>query len=290
MARKGENIYKRKDGRWEGRYKTGFDNDGKSKYRSVYGKTYAEVKAVLVRKKSENAKGISVCVSTIKELSLLWLNAVQRTNKESTTAVYITKIQKYILPKLGGIRFDVLSVDIVNDFINGLISLKLSEKYISDIACVLKSILKYAVKVYGCADKSCFVTTYHKQSEKDKILLSPDEEQKLYKSLCKSPTASNSAILLAMTTGMRIGEICALKWSDIDLEKRIITVNHTVQRIRTFKEKLKTKVIETSPKSIKSKREIPIPDIIYTLLKALKCSSDNYFISSSSQITEPQHE
>lgn len=232
MARKGENIYKRKDGRWEGRYKTGFDNDGKSKYRSVYRKTYAEVKAVLVRKKSENAKGISVCVSTIKELSLLWLNAVQRTNKESTTAVYITKIQKYILPKLGGIRFDVLSVDIVNDFINGLISLKLSEKYISDIAGVLKSILKYTVKVYGCADKSCFVTTCHKQSENEKILLSPDEEKILFQTLCNDPTASNSAILLAMTTGMKIGEICALKTLKI-VHRQSIELHHRFRIIIT---------------------------------------------------------
>ena len=162
--------------------------------------------------------------------------------------------------------------------------MKLSEKYISDIAGVLKSILKYAVKVYGCADKSCFVTTCHKQSENEKILLSPDEEKILFQTLCNDPTASNSAILLAMTTGMRIGEICALKWSDIDLENRIITVNHTIQRIRTFKEKLKTKVIETSPKSIKSKREIPIPDIIFEKLKALKNSSEYYLISSSSHL------
>ena len=176
----------------------------------------------------------------------------------------------------------------ISEFINDLVSQNLSPKYIADIAGVLKSILKYAVKVFGCADKSSLVTTIHKTSEKEKKLLSPDEEKKLFNKLSNNPTASNSAILLAMTTGMRIGEICALKWSDIDLEKRIITVNHTIQRIRTFKEKLKTKVIETSPKSIKSKREIPIPDIIYNLLKALKCSSDNYFISSSSQITEPR--
>lgn len=166
MARKGENIYKRKDGRWEGRYKSGFDKNGKSKYKSVYGKSYAEVKAVLVLKKSDCSKGISACVSTIKELSLLWLSAVQRKTKESSTAVYITKIQKYILPKLGGIRFDVLSVEMISEFINDLVSQNLSPKYIADIAGVLKSILKYAVKVFGCADKSSLVTTIHKTSEK----------------------------------------------------------------------------------------------------------------------------
>lgn len=117
MAQKGENIYKRKDGRWEGRYKVGYDSSGKTKYGSVYGRTYSEVKSNIVQKKFNIIKGQSPCNLTIKELSLCWLECVKKT-KESSAAVYISKIQKYILPKLGGIRFEALSADTMSNFIS----------------------------------------------------------------------------------------------------------------------------------------------------------------------------
>lgn len=222
MARKGENIYKRKDGRGEGRYKVGYDSSGKTKYRSVYGRTYSEVKSNIVQKKFNIIKGQSPCNLTIKELSLCWLECVKKRTMESSAAVYISKIQKYILPKLGGIRFEALSADTMSNFISELLQCKLSEKYIADIAGVLKSILKYAAKMYGCADKSCYITVPRSYAIKERILLSHDEEIILFKRLKSVPTETNCTILLALTTGMRIGEICALKWSDIDLKKELL--------------------------------------------------------------------
>lgn len=104
MARKGENIYKRKDGRWEGRYKSGYNAQGQAKYKSVYGKTYSEVKSMLTKKKSDIIKGISSCVLTIREVSSSWINGISKKIKESTNAVYITKLEKYILPELGELK------------------------------------------------------------------------------------------------------------------------------------------------------------------------------------------
>ena len=68
MPRKGENIYKRKDNRWEGRYRTGYDKSGKAKYSSVYGKSYQEVKIKLTALKSDSFKKVSSGVLTVKEL------------------------------------------------------------------------------------------------------------------------------------------------------------------------------------------------------------------------------
>ena len=124
MPKKGENIYKRKDGRWEGRYKSGYNSNGKALYHSIYRKTYSDVKEKLVKIKSERIKGFSLCTLTIKELGLLWISNVEKKVKQSTLSVYITKLNKYIIPILGGVKFDALSVDIINDFINTLISKK----------------------------------------------------------------------------------------------------------------------------------------------------------------------
>lgn len=144
--------------------------------------------------------------------------------------------------------------------------------------------------MYDCADKSCYITVPRSYAIKERILLSHDEEIILFKRLKSVPTETNCTILLALTTGMRIGEICALKWSDIDLKKRIIAVNRTVQRIRTFASEQKTKIIESLPKSVKSKREIPIPDVVYEHIKALSkgVENDDYFLSSSKKIIEPR--
>ena len=84
MARRGENIYKRKDGRWEGRYKNGFKYDGKTKYSSVYGKSYSEVRVKLTQKKQNIIMGKLRCNYRFGEVAQLWLNCIKNTVKEST--------------------------------------------------------------------------------------------------------------------------------------------------------------------------------------------------------------
>lgn len=77
MARRGENIYKRKDGRWEGRYKAGYDGNGKAKYRSVYAKTYQAVKEKLMSLKSAPVNHEQSGRLTVKELFEEWMSAVK---------------------------------------------------------------------------------------------------------------------------------------------------------------------------------------------------------------------
>ena len=117
MARKGENIYKRKDGRWEGRYKFGFDDFGKSKYRSVYGKSYKEVKDKLILCKSKTENCISSGNLTVQDLSDEWLSTVKIRAKESTYVSYRMKLEKHIIPTFGGIRYECLTAKILYDFI-----------------------------------------------------------------------------------------------------------------------------------------------------------------------------
>lgn len=147
MARRGENIYKRKDGRWEGHYKSGYKENGQAKYRSVYGHTYAEVKQKLAPLKVTAPTIITSCQLTVKELFTEWLSVVKFRVKPSTYANYLLKVDKHILPAFGGLHYDMLTVQMLNHYIEDKLSSGLSAKYVSDIIIVFKSMAKYTAKI-----------------------------------------------------------------------------------------------------------------------------------------------
>lgn len=105
--------------------------------------------------------------------------------------------------------------------------------------------------------------------QKEKELLDKTEQARLNNYLISNPTSSNVGILLSAATGIRIGELCALKWENINLEKRILTVRNTVQRIKNIDGNTATKLVVTSPKSSSSVREIPLPEFNYIITARL---------------------
>ena len=134
MPRKGENIYKRKDGRWEARYIHHYE-DGKPKYRSVYGSTYTEVKA---KRQDELSKSDMVRASVVKQLAelgeicTLWLNSRKPNVKESTYTRYVRTVNKYILPYFEQNKL----IKICNSTVNAVfdkLKAELSIKTVSDI-------------------------------------------------------------------------------------------------------------------------------------------------------------
>lgn len=287
MARRGENIYKRKDGRWEGRYKNGVRADGTSKYSSVYGKSYAEVKAALSGKR---IKSTSASVSeklTLNNLFEMWFAEIRLKVKESTFENYKMKFEKHIKMALGKTPYDKLTVENLNDLVQSKLASGLSPKYTADIVGVIKSVCRYAKKRFGYDDKTEFMII-PKGKAKEKELLDKTEQARLNRYLTANPTSSNVGILLCSATGIRIGELCGMRWGDIDLEKRILTVRNTVQRIKNNNGKTATKLIVTSPKSNSSFREIPLPDFIIPLLKGIKSGNDCYLLSGSGSIVEPR--
>ena len=93
---------------------------------------------------------------------------------------------------------------------------------------------------------------------------------------------------LAMSTGIRIGELCALQWKDVDLEKRILTVSKTMQRIQCVTGTAKTKLIVTAPKSESSKRKIPLPEGVISMLQKFKQNDKKYVLSGTENPVEPR--
>lgn len=285
MARRGENIYKRKDGRWEGRYKCGFKPNGSVKYTSVYGRTYTDVKIKLSEKLTAPVYMTVPKNLTVKNLFEQWFDVIKLNVKESTFTNYFTKFQKHILPMLGGMLYDKLTTESLNAFIQFKINSGLSAKYVADIAGLIKSVCRFAHKRFNYTDKSEHMVIPKPQKQERKIL-NASEHNCLIIYLTTNPTASNVGILLAVYTGLRIGELCALKWSDIDLEKKIIAVRHTVQRIRNIDNG--TRIVVTQPKSGSSLREIPLPDCIVPFLKHIKSFDETFLLSGMEKFVEPR--
>lgn len=284
MARRGENIYHRKDGRWEGRYKSEYTENGRAKYRSVYGHSYAEVKEKLAHLRVTPAPK-TTCKLTVKELFDEWLSAVRLQVKDSTYANYQMKVCKHILPVFGGLRYDALTIKMLNGFIEDKLESGLSAKYVSDIIIVFKSMSMYISKVHEFRNILAGVSL-PKAVKSEKTLLTPIQQQKLCKYLLSNLNKTSLCVLLSLYTGLRIGEICGLMWGDIDFNKSIITVRRTVQRICT--NTCGTKLIVDTPKSRTSKRSIPIPTFIMKILYDLRSNDDHYILSDSVKVTEPR--
>ncbi|MDE6834961.1 MAG: site-specific integrase [Ruminococcus sp.] len=285
MAKKGINIYKRSDGRWEGRYKNGFRDDGKPKYRSVYAKTYSEVKEKLFKLKATEQENITPCSLTVEILLNEWLNMKKLSVKESTIANYVFKINRHLKPFFSGLKFSLLSPKIVYDFIAEKKSEGLSAKYISDMIVILKSMAKYTAKTYHCTNEIADIEM-PKTTKKELKLYSKDEQKILKSALMKEINPTKLGILLCLFSGIRIGELCALKWSDIDLNNSLLHITKTCQRIKCGNS---TKIMITSPKSASSARVIPLPEFLLNILKKSEPSDHNsYLLSGTDKIIEPR--
>ena len=284
MARRGENIYKRKDGRYEGRYPAGYTPDGKRKYCSVYAKSYQEAKEKLIKLKAEKQHFQSSGRLTVKELFEEWLDSVKIRVKYSTYANYRMKADKHILPEFCSLKYESLTTSMIQNFIQKKINSGLSPKYVSDIVIVFKTMVKYISRVHGFRNPLSDVIL-PKSQKKEMNLLSEHQQKLLCHYLMKNQNLTALCILISMHMGLRIGEICGLQWSDIDFEKQILTVRRTVQRIHTGNG---TKLLIDTPKTNSAKRSVPIPDFMMNLLKKFRNQSDFYILSDSETPTEPR--
>lgn len=122
MSRRGENIRKRKDGRWEGRYIKGYDSKKqKARYASVYGKTYAETKQKLDEAKYKSSIGVVYVDAKNKlfgEIINSWFNAKKINLKPSSIIKYQNLIEKHILPELGHRKLRELNADLFYTFLD----------------------------------------------------------------------------------------------------------------------------------------------------------------------------
>lgn len=293
MPRKGHNIYKRKDGRWEGRYIRERDHNGKPIRGYVYAKTYQGVKEKL-------NQAIVACQTTIPPLSSKdtvlfetisneWLQAKKSQIKISTHNKYANLLDTYILPIFGKKAVSVLTNDCLEVFCNKLLTeggvkrSGLSPKTVSDALSVIRSVLRFAAKTGHTV--SCDASTIHiKKSTKQMRVLSIHEQKRLCRYLYANPDLCNLGILICLFTGLRVGEICALRWDDISFEEQTIHIHQTMQRVQDKSGgATRTKVVISTPKSACSIRTIPLPDNIFHIIERITCDRTGYFLTCNNQ-------
>lgn len=282
-----ENITKRKDGRFMGRFIIGYDNNGKALYQYVYGKTYDEAEDKLMIGKEIESRYLSGRNISVKKVYAEWLNAVVNRVKESSFANYKLKFEKHILPEFGDMSCTELSAGAINAFINRKLADGLSASYVRDIIIVFKTMLKYAQEEYRfrLSFKNIALPKYERKAGQK---FGDAEQRLLVEYLKRHMNLTSFGILISLLMGLRIGELCGLMWSDIDFQNRTLQINRTVQRIAIADGSRKTKVIISSPKSTTSRRSITIPDFLMEYFKRFKSGSNHYILSGTEKAVEPR--
>lgn len=272
MARRGENIYLRKDGRWEGRYIKGRRPDGKPLFGSVYGRQYAEVRKRLILRKAEmyaNGKPTTVICGdgSFEDWTVYWLEVYARPYvKPETYAGYERTANNHIFPHLGNMNIREIQPVHIQNMVNEL-QKNLAPTTLRSVCRLLKSILKTACEKEVISHSPYQDIRLPRVRKNAPRVLTFAEQRKLEKELYRT---NELEYLLCLYTGLRVGELCALRWKDIDFESNMLYVRHSVQRIPVKNDINRTKLILSSPKSESSIRDIPIPYFIEEMLRLRK--------------------
>lgn len=282
MARHGENIRKRVDGRWEGRYKTYSEKKGRYLYRSVYGSTYAEAKEKLTaakltpqknlfpdsRAKAENVGNAHATV-LFSEVAKAWLEEKREKCKYSTYVKYETVYRTHLSAIFDSCHLsEIDKEEFQSKIFDHLFSDEVSESLQRSVCCVMNQIIRHANETYGLRI-SILKRPVMKVKKKTMETFSKSERLRLFSSIYNAPDKYGTALVLCLYTGLRLGELCALRWTDFNLKEMTLTVERTVQRIAVKNQATKTILMEMEPKSESSKRTIPISTKVGELLTAL---------------------
>ncbi len=375
MPRRGENIRKRKDGRWEGRYIAARREDGRAVYKSVYAESYSDVKYKLAlakgaaarepqeqqkrakdtaasraheaeicrvdyladfgadpdagraaRTKAPRVRDIPEVIHPFRDVCVEWLDSVSRNVRQSTYVKYHNICKKHIIPHLGAVSCEKLTTARLDAFTEALRrpaaaeEKPLSDSSVRTVCTILNSVIRYAsAKGYMAGLPP---VTVKSETWRPVKVLSRTEQRRLTRYILANPDNGRIGILICLYTGIRIGEVCALRWDDIDTVSGILTVNKTLQRLQNVKEEggrerrrkkeepLRTQHQESShicmcdlpcsdecyieekkthlqidaPKSIHSNRTIPLPDFLCDIIdENLTRIPGAYFLSGDSR-------
>lgn len=226
-----------------------------------------------------------------------WLAYSEFHLKESSHEKYRGILNKYLLPAFGACQISQLTTNCVGDFLKELRAAKaspkescLSPQYINGILTVFRETAYYSA-AKGWPFPCDFRYLSLKAEKKECSVFTHEESSQLVSYLLKDTDLSKMGILICFYTGMRLGELCALKWKDICLGECLLKVTHTMQRLTMQDDtSAKTKIIITAPKTPSSKREIPLPDFLLQLIRNFYCEEKEAFFLTGKpdKFTEPR--
>ena len=226
---------------------------------------------------------------TFEEIVVLWQADKKQYVKRSTYSAYSLLVNNHLIPAFAG-AYDVTE-DMVQSFVFTKLEQGLSQKSIKDILIVLKMILRFAVKQGFMQHREIDVKFPTERERQELEVLSRSSQKQIMEYVQSHFTFMNLGIYICLCAGLRIGEVCALVWDDIDVESGVINVSKTIQRIYVIEGGEKhTEVIIDTPKSKNSIRDIPIPRDLLKMIKPFKkvVNGRFYVLTNSAQPTEPR--
>lgn len=226
---------------------------------------------------------------TISEIIHLWEADKKQYVKKSSFSAYSLLAENHLLPIFGN-SYNLCEAD-VQAFVFQKLEQGLSQKTVKDILIVLKMALKFGAK-HNWIESKQFDIQYPTECEKQSIeVLSRANQKKVMNHIQEHFTFRNLGVYICLCSGMRIGEICALTWNDIDTETGIISIRRTIQRIYVIEDgHRRTELILDTPKTKNSIREIPINKDLLKMLKPIKkiVNQSFYILTNDAKPTEPR--
>ncbi len=233
-----------------------------------------------------------------KDWLRIWLKQKEGYVKDATFAHYTVMVINHLIPTLGDLYLNQITEKRLQkavlewlksgrlDNMGGL-----AEKTVKDLVVTVRRSLKDAAKEH-LVPKKQFEIVYPQNDTEEKLkVLTKEQQMILTQYVYLNLTPKNAGILFCLHTGVRIGELCALQWKDIDLENKLVHINKTLQRIfvKNIEGKNVSRINISSPKSKSSIRTIPLSTAIYPILKRLNpCDPEKYLLTNKDVYTEPR--
>ncbi len=237
-----------------------------------------------------NNKFKTMATMTFKEIETEWKVMKKNYVKKSTFSAYLLAIENHLLPNFENKTF--ISESDVQEFVLLKYNEGLSYKSIKDIVIVLKMVLRYGAKK-GYITMPTWDIIIPAEKRKDNIeVFSIDSQKQIMRFIRKNFTFKNLGIYICLSTGLRIGEVCALQWKDIDVTTGLVSVSKTVGRVYIIDENEPnhTELIIDTPKTRNSIREIPMPNELIRIIKPIKkvVNSNYYVLTNDETPMEPR--
>lgn len=230
-----------------------------------------------------------------ENLALEWFEGKRKYLKESTAACYLFELQNYVLPDLGDLEAELIDEEIVQKIVckwqiegNGY-SKKIKKSTISNYVILIKQILRYGVKKNLV--KTCELEIFYlpEENESKNKTFTNEEQDLIIDAVISDLSFKSFGILLSLYTGIRIGELCALHWNDIDTNENVINIRNTLQRIYDHTVQPRTRIITGTPKTLKSIRKIPLSQKLQDILEHLpEINTEGYLLTNSDTFMEPR--
>ena len=228
-------------------------------------------------------------MKTVEEVTKDFLAKAKPKLKKSTFSGYSFTCERHIIPYFQGMEISQLNNKTISDFVEykikngGLAGAALSPKTINDMVGLLSQIIKSHIQFDVDIEKPQYI-------QEEISVLTESDYNTLKAYLTIGTDSRKLGIIIVLLTGLRLGELCALKWEDIDLEKGIISINKTMQRIKVTDNtaKTKTKIVIDTPKSKASSRTIPISRVLLSKLRKFKSADSCYVLTNTNKFVEPR--